>query len=700
MSMKVFSGLGESRGAAAEKALVADGRDPRSVTSVALGSVAPPRQPSPDTVDVKQDRAVYSRPSVDAPFYTLFDDFSFSATPRYNFYVADEGTNVSIEKGNLSFDDLPRYVKLRWVAAPMAYSVADVDVSARNGGPRPSSFVHLFTNEFPDFPEIKGALADGYLGPVTIRANVDILPPVTSVPPPSIDEQEFLASAATVGMSFHELQDAVSPTDESLRAAAAAAATSSPDSSFRGSFTLSSSPIGSTMTLKAMRASSPAVTLDATVAESARGSFVGNTENLPAASVVRQSSKEVVQVNFVDQAIVGTVSEQRVDSVRSPEHAENVIALAGILRGLQGVSSVIDALSTAGDPPTVQTPNVPEGVSYVGYVVQKYVRLSNGNFSLVEEIDVTDPRITEFIDTHVAYGRVYRYRIRAIVRWTRPDNVGITGVTADVREGTTHSNVTSFFAGGWSKTWATAVVIDAVPPPPPDELTVSPDSRAGNVRVTWKVPEDSQRDIAGFRLLRKEQSLSGQDLGPWSTIVTGFPPTNGIYFDSGIRYLQDNGHRRYVYAMQTYTRHEEISALSDQVAVSIDRSYSRSGERPVVFVSEQGVFPDQTGQFATKPIVTRKREVTAKSSISLRPRTGRTKAQIQGSTYVIRVESLATGEVRDIVVGTSYTDLGISVREFPPGPSSKGQLFSETRLAHVGNTSAPGSLKIGDVDIR
>ena len=336
-------------------------------------------------------------------------------------------------------------------------------------------------------------------------------------------------------------------------------------------------------------------------------------------------------------------------------------------------------------------------LEYIGYIIEKYEQV-DGSFRLVETINVPGIEFDEYYDTKVKYGVSYRYRIKAVARWVRPGDRGVLGndplsVPSKV-EGLNSltPNSVSYFSGEWDKKWAYAMVIDTSAPPPPDEFCVRPWSELGFVEITMKLPYNPQMHISKMTIWRKVQDEWGNNLTPWVQLteidaqirqgtklnvmsqwehqqddITGrnynvtesqktvpvveFAPLNSRYVDSTVPYFGDGSRYKFVYAGLCHSKHGEVSKLSDQLAVRLNSHWKKDGEYDIEFVSCAGVDKDfDSGVFVTYPEQKIRSEIVcpvgSKIVLSGQPRIA--KKPLFDSTYVVRVESLDTGEYVDI----------------------------------------------------
>lgn len=86
-------------------------------------------------------------------------------------------------------------------------------------------------------------------------------------------------------------------------------------------------------------------------------------------------------------------------------------------------------------PPTTFV-SIPDfrGIDYVGYVIEKErLDQSNGNWERLDEFKIIGSQANSFKDSRIAYGEVYRYRIRSVMKFTTTgpvDNASIAQTAA------------------------------------------------------------------------------------------------------------------------------------------------------------------------------------------------------------------------------------------------------------------------------
>lgn len=655
--MKFFAGLGPRT--TERSTSIVDGSKV-TVGPVSVSTVGPAMAVIGGLSVGSDDLALVSKsssPSRRAPFSTLFDGFELVARPVYNFFVDDETVNADGDE-SLSTDELPRYILLTWKKAPVLRlrryeaPTKTVRMPVANDISNGVSVAGLTVDAGRiDFDAIKGAISNGFAAPGAIVSVVDIVERQQDGGRSVLDEHGFLASDDVDGISFNDIMSNVNSIEDGYARGTALGGKATNRFSYVSD--------GETVSLVGVHSSSPAISFKA----HASASPVRKVSRVPGSSVVVKKKGKLPTTNnvtFVDPAIDGIVSEAKVSSITKPEHAESTLALAEQMPDLSRFSDAVTLPKKMRNPiPSFPAPMELEGVEYIGYVIEKYQRSSSGAFELVDEIDVPDRDVGELVDSRILYGATYRYRIKAIVRWTRKNNVELEGVVAVdsvdrpfSQAAASFSSKSSFFETSWCREWAYAIVVDVVPPPPPDELTVRPESHRGRAVVSWKMPEDRQRDISGIVLYRRKRTTDGVDIGRWTQFDRMFPPKNGIFFDDRI----ERGFE-HVYAAVCVTVHDEMSLLSDQIGCTIVDDW-HDGELPVSFVSQAGVGLEDHGALAVRPPKRTPIDPIARDIVAVAGRTGRGTLSFDDMTAIVRLESLDTGERRDIRVDLDYNDVG------------------------------------------
>jgi len=665
---------------------------------------------------------LFSADSGNAPFETLFHDFDIEAFPSYNFWTPDELTNDRDARGDRKFEDLPRFIKVVWNAAPDLpdphervrpkevdkRAIRDVMFSREIERPKVFSSRGIpFVPEHlqpANFAKNKSIIANGHLAPGVLEAMVDMPLHNTGVEThrsyagrdtlDHFDEDAFLTNPAFVGISIHELQAQVSQVTNGIAnmisiggGGVSADLADRKASLVDGKFMIKkSSTPGGRAQIAGIHPSSPTLNFEPKMAMPSKPTHVDQVMQLASyvsqpASVTDIRNSVQVKVKFFNPAIGGLIQPSKVNLMSAPHHVESLSTIATHLPSLE----ILSRTNLFTKPRQIDIPSLPspkiKPLEYVGYVLEKYKRQQSGAFIKVEEIDIPSRDADYYIDTKILYGEAYRYRIRAMLRWTRPNEHSfnipdkMTTVRNASHAATLSTHKSSYFFSEWSHSWAYGSCIDDQPPPPPDELTVRPDSARKKIIVTFRLPDNPQKDILKMRLFKKYKDEHGKDLSHWFQITESSAHDRGIDFAPGnVYYVDDNdspfGPMEYfqrqhpgikrVYAAQCVSRHGEYSVLSEQLAACLNEDYKVRGEFPVEFISSPGVRLEYFGAFSTIPNHITKTEIVVTPVIQ---RVGRSPSEavlvftgrntmgnvnIDNGKYVCRIQSLDTGEVKDI----------------------------------------------------
>jgi hypothetical protein len=365
-----------------------------------------------------------------------------------------------------------------------------------------------------------------------------------------------------------------------------------------------------------------------------------------------------IRVNFVDPSIAGALSENRILLASDHTHLAALGAFAKLASGLEVVSEFNQDV-----PPSNPVPQFPAIAStpdlmYIGYVIERYMLDPSGSMELTRTVVIDDPGQSSFVDREVVYGGRYSYRIRSLVQWTHGPNVGFFGSSSLDRSppfNTARGSAirqASFYAAEWSD-WARVAVLDTEPPDPPDELTVMPLSQKGRVRITWKMPNDPQRDIASITLLRST-GLGGR-YTDWVKLGA-FVPANGVFVDTAVK-PHETSHESYMYAMYSTSFHGERSVLSERIVARLTDRSRYLGEEPVRLAGPRGMDPTD---HALGPVPPLPNELVAQDSFRVYIRGAESALPLFDRSYVIEVQSLATGERAEVILDVDTTDVGLT----------------------------------------
>jgi hypothetical protein len=698
---------------------------------------------------------IVSQDSGPAPFETLFHDLDLQATPFYNYWEQGEETSTH-ERGSQKLEDLPRFIKLSWIPAPdlpdpdafQKRRNAGMDMSARDQFTKLSPFGFgshavvghannglLWTPPHlqpENFQQNANSLANGHIFAGALEAVVEAKTGSIADPPrPTsdlLDEDQYLAHPeVTWGMPFPEFNSAMwrwkSRTFGFQQKMAGVQMSPSADlqrkNLVNGQFGLSSQVQG-LVDLRSVNSRSPAVSFAGMSANSqnrTQQSRIFELADQLGAGYLDDGSSEFqrVKIKMLHTNLEGLMSQERLDSMTAPAHAESISAIAPFAGNMAVYSSAgLQNKSREISIPSFNAPDTLKPIEYVGYVIEKYEQV-DGSFKLVDTFYVPGRDYTDYYDCRVKYGVAYRYRIRCIIRWSRRHKIGVFGPDPTVIDApgaglnSLTPNDVSYFGSEWASAWASALLIDTSSPPPPHQFQVRSDSRNKFIEVTFCLPYNPQQDICKMTLYRKLQDQDGYDVTDWVQVqevdaqfrqgtrhlyvtdlqhqqddITGtkftateseviqtfveFAPLNSRYVDTDVNYFGEENSYRYVYSALCHTRHGETSVLSEQLGARLNSHWSRDGEYPIDFISCAGVDKDfDTGIFGTYP------ERRLRSEVIFRPNITQTQNQpgtigfsgqprlalnpVGNAHYVARIESLDTGQHVDVTVNLDVRNL-------------------------------------------
>ncbi|MHB8407925.1 MAG: hypothetical protein ACYDHY_07565 [Acidiferrobacterales bacterium] len=696
---------------------------PLPTLPTAIGTIASAVARNTITLAPQVNPQVFSTSSVMAPYETLYQDFDFGCIPFYNFWTADELTNDKESRGIRKLADIPRYMKLDWDVAPTIPAPTSLKVS------KPTQYRTQVPIKFgaqttdgvgfsvkgiqftPDHlqPEnfnanVKAAV-NGYIAPGVLNTRIE-LPLTTAGVDPSAqtqpdplqntDEDQYLTQEDAQGVPINSLKSLISQRASGLFGAAAvssdksvsAAAVSDRAEFFDGNFSVSKPLTANSQLEIRSTTASPALSFVAQTAENSEADQVDQVIDLAQktqgpANTSTVTRSQFIRGKFVNPAVGGVVQPAKVKLMTKPEHVEVMSALASVLPNLEALNrSTIQAQPRKTVIPSFKSPPQVLPGQYVGFIIEKYARDSTGVFNKVDEFKLNSNTYSEYIDSKVVYGEIYRYRIRCLYRFTYLPNQAVFGTETTIaallgsQVNPLASQLSSYFLSEWSP-WVYGVLIDRQPAGPPDEMTCIPQSPHKRVLVTVKVPYNPKQDLYKIMLFRKLRNSRGQDLTNWKQLRTyessadpaDFGPNNCLYIDTDVDYVENNN-IQYVYAAQSYTRHGEYSALSDQVGCSLTKNWQNTGEEPAILVSYKGVqitdfapfhvYPMQKN-IQERPVGTDQTVNGFEMDFQLSGRNAVGNTSMATGSYTIRVESLDTGQKFDVHVGLNYNNLPTKV---------------------------------------
>lgn len=361
------------------------------------------------------------------------------------------------------------------------------------------------------------------------------------------------------------------------------------------------------------------------------------------------------RVNFIDPSIAGALDPNRIGLASDHTHLASLGAFAKLASGLEVISEFNQDVPLQNPVPKFPAPANSPDLMYVGYVIERYELDASGSMSLTRTVTVDDPGQSSFVDREVTYGARYSYRIRSLVQWTHGPNVGFFGSSSLDRSPAFDTSLASptrqasFFAAEWSD-WARVTVIDSVDPDPPDELTVLPMSPKGQIRITWKMPNDPRRDIKSLTLLRSIGQ--GGTFSDWVTLAN-LVPANGAFVDADVQ-AHETSNCSYMYAMYSTSYHGLRSPLSERISARLTDRSRYLGEEPVRLVGPKGSDPMSHAEGPRRSPPT---EVVALGRAVFYVRGSESLLPLFDRSYVVEVQSLATGERAEITLNVDTTDV-------------------------------------------
>lgn len=365
-----------------------------------------------------------------------------------------------------------------------------------------------------------------------------------------------------------------------------------------------------------------------------------------------------IRVNFVDPSIAGAIDHNRVAIASDQVHLATLGALTKLAAGLEVLSEFNQDVPTRNPAPRFPAPSQTPGLIYTGYVIERYTLGPSGSLTLSKTIDIDDPEQTQYIDREVVFGGRYAYRIKSIVQWTRPGTYDFPGISTidklpvmDTSK-SSPTRVASFYSGDWSD-WTRTAIVDNRLPESPDELTVRPLSHKKQIHVAWKMPADPQRDIMSIRLLRSVVR-SGR-YSDWVQLGE-YTPGNGLYIDTDVRPLEQ-GDESYMYAMYSVSYHGEYSTLSERIEARLTERSRYLGEEPPRQVGPRGADPFSHAQGPSEPPDI---ELVAAGRATFYVRGGPSSLPLFDRSYVVEVQSIATGQRVEISLSVDSTDVDLT----------------------------------------
>jgi hypothetical protein len=198
-----------------------------------------------------------------------------------------------------------------------------------------------------------------------------------------------------------------------------------------------------------------------------------------------------------------------------------------------------------------------------------------------------------------------------------------------------------YFESRPSRNWVIVDVSEKIPPPPPSAIKITPKSGEADpeaswypVVITWLPPANSQQDIAGFRLY-KRNPVAGR--GNWE-------------LEADLRLEQNIFVGRYsktwpaIFALTCVDIHGMESFLSTQIQVEFNPNFAiEKKEKDLKWISGSGAKPNETNTIF-KTFIEPQDPIIAKESVSFR-----VKPQFneEDKKLFVRITSLDTHEKKE-----------------------------------------------------
>lgn len=364
------------------------------------------------------------------------------------------------------------------------------------------------------------------------------------------------------------------------------------------------------------------------------------------------------RVSFVDPSIAGALDPTRIAVANDHAHLASLGAFAKLAPGLEVISEFNQDVPLRNPVPKFPIRDEAPDLSYTGYIVERYTLGVSGSMELTRTFNVDGRDQDILVDREVVFGGRYAYRIRVMVQWVHGPTVGFFGSSSldrtpnfDTSAGS-KTRQASYYIGEWSD-WAKTQVLDVVPPEPPDELTVMPMSAKKQIRITWKMPNDPQRDVSSLRLFRSE-GVAGR-YTDW-TWVAEFVPSNGAFVDSLVSNYEES-QTTYMYAMCSVSFHGEVSPLSERIIARLTDRSRYLGEYPVRLAGPRGDDPTAHARGPQRPMPI---ELVASDRFTAYIRGGQSSLPLFDRSYILEVQSLSTGERAEVILNVDTTDVGLT----------------------------------------
>ena len=300
-----------------------------------------------------------------------------------------------------------------------------------------------------------------------------------------------------------------------------------------------------------------------------------------------------------------------------------------------------DLVRDVDQPDAIAGPN--EFSRYIGYVlIKERFNPESDSFEPVDLMAILDRRKTRITDTKVAYGEVYRYKIRSVFKFVNVDNLPLFRDQDSILS----ESVTAVFDGG--EPFLNAFYFDSKfsdpvevlctenkRPDPPYSFQLFPNSKKKEIFITWS-QKQPERDVVGYNIYRRT-TLSGSRFERINTNLLRV--RENFFIDRQIDFDKD-----YVYAIHTIDVHNNPSLFSVQKSTRIrsqDFSLGRVESGIKTEIDEELEAGETETPDETKDIIVFKKNL----HLVVNPLFGNLDRE---ATYLLKIRSLDTFEEKDI----------------------------------------------------
>lgn len=327
----------------------------------------------------------------------------------------------------------------------------------------------------------------------------------------------------------------------------------------------------------------------------------------------------------------------------TPSISDADLDTAGGTEGFLPGGGYVDDFAT-GNPRGELTINHGNYSDYVGYVIEKSRYTEDGSYETIDLIAIEGKDGTEFIDWKIAYGEVYRYRIRSIFRFY---NVNDLLMFFDSDDSLTRNQTTTYvdrslipirkvfyFDSSFSDP-EECETTEIVRPNAPVNVRLFASSYDRKIFITWS-QKNQNRDIVGFNVYKRAKN----DENIIFSRVNSQPLDirNNFYFDYDIEVDVD-----YLYTIESIDFHGNFSPLSAQYFI---RTTSTS---PDVRICEakQKFYDIEGRELGEFKVTLGANAIIFKRNFAININPLFKNADID-DTFVLRATSLDTGQKKEI----------------------------------------------------